>query len=300
MQIDDYQFGDIFETRQEKRLAVGQLKKEARQAPADRVGEKLTQLFAHAEDPGVSDEALLAILALSQTGKLLPDTLADHASHLLTQWEGILQAVRPLQQNPSQLDWMLDEDYSAFRRTGGILLDILGYLPPETAEPTLRQGLALVDPRLKMMAALSLLRNLQTISNVDLDAIGASHDIRLLFWEQLKQLDMQSVMPARWASSEMLAASDLSRWASSPSELGAPPEEIERMATFPMMVDGQWGDVYLFRFREFPKPWEQDDGWRAGVAGPCHDGVLLRSPWSRFEGWNSRSPEEHFATLVRQ
>jgi hypothetical protein len=105
-------------------------------------------------------------------------------------------------------------------------------------------------------------------------------------------------MPARWAAPEKLAESALSRWLSRPTELGTFPENIELVERFPVEDDtGKSDDAYLFRFREFPKPWEPGEGWMAGIAGPYRDGVALGSPWSSFRAWNSMSPSEHFDLL---
>jgi hypothetical protein len=150
---------------------------------------------------------------------------------------------------------------------------------------------------LKLFAALSLLRNLEPVDVSELDKIGASHTVRIVLWEQLRKLDMESLMPEQWSTPEQLAASEFSRWAGHPMELGVPPEEIELMGRFPVKVDGGTGDVYLFRFREFPKPWEPGEGWMAGIAGPMRDGEAIGSSWSRFERWDSQSPEEHFLKL---
>ena len=52
--------------------------------------------------------------------------------------------------------------------------------------------------------------------------------------------------------------------------------------------------VYLFRFREFAKPWEAGDGWVAGIAGPIRDGESQESPWSPFDEWDSMTPRPKF------
>jgi hypothetical protein len=279
-------------------MDIKQVKREVRRLSAGHRGEAVFQLIALAHSQDDRDEALLVCVDLCSDGLIGREELAPHIQAVLAFWGEYFQIALPLQQDPGKLDWILDSDYAPVRRRGGILLDLMGYLPTDLVENSLREAFALTDPRLKMFAALSLLRNFNTFELADLNAIGASHEIRLLFWEQLEKLEMQSLMPELWATPEMLAASDLSRWASSPCELGAPPEEIEWMAICPVSMDGKTEDIYLFRFREFPKPWEPDEGWFAGIAGPFRDGKRLRSPWSRFESWNSQSPEQHFIALI--
>jgi hypothetical protein len=63
--------------------------------------------------------------------------------------------------------------------------------------------------------------------------------------------------------------------------------------------DGEEDFVYLFRFREYPKPWEPGEGWMAGIAGPIRDGESQGSPWSSFKRWDSMSPGDHFQKLYR-
>jgi hypothetical protein len=281
-----------------QKMEIKRLKEEGRQLPDDQTGDVFFRLVSAAQNQADRDEALLVCIDLCHDRSIAKDTLTPHSQTILAFWSEYVQTALPLQKGPYRLDWILESDYSSVRRSGGILLDLMGYLPMDLAENSLRAAFALTDPRLKMFAALSLLKNLKAVEIAELYAIGASHETRLLFWERLEALEMQSLMPSRWATPEMLAASDLSRWAGSPFELSVPPEEIESMATFPVSTDAKAEEIYVFRFREFPKPWEPDEGWFAGIAGPYRDGKPLRSPWSRFESWNSKSPEEHFLVLI--
>jgi hypothetical protein len=109
---------------------------------------------------------------------------------------------------------------------------------------------------------------------------------------------MTWIMPERWSTPEQLAASDLVQWAAHPMEMGTPPEEIEHMATYLINFEGEEVAVFLFRFREFPKPWAPSEGWMAGIAGPYTDGERVGNPWSAFAPWDSKSPEEHFKKLI--
>lgn len=275
-----------------------QLKRDARQLSVGQRGEVVAKLLTSPQMEEERDDAMVACSDLCTEGVVGTEHLAPYAEIILSRWAEFFPVVTQLQKHPAKLDWILDDGYKPLRRRGGILLDLAGYLPVESAETALREGLSLRDPRLKMFAALSLLRNLKLIDPAEIDAISASHEIRLLFWNQLKSIGMESIMPARWSSPAMLAAADLSRWASSPFELNAPPEEVECMGSFSVDMQGKIEEMYLFRFREFPKSWEDGEGWFAGVAGPFCDGKSLRSPWSRFERWDSRTPAEHISKLL--
>jgi hypothetical protein len=264
--------------------------------PEDRAS-ALTRLLELAGVDETQTEALAACLDLSTDRVLREEDLEPHSSTILGFWADVFGRAKPMQGSSDKMEWKIDPDYAPIRHSAGVILDLMGYLPIQQVEIALREGLSVTDQRLKMFAALSLLRQLQTVDPAELENIAASHETRIVFLEQLRTLKMEWLMPEAWSSSEMLAASELSRWIAHPMELGTPPEEIELMGSFPSKVHGGRLDVYLFRFREFPKPWEPDQGWMAGIAGPFENGESIGSPWSRFESWDSKTPEEHFTEL---
>jgi hypothetical protein len=193
----------------------------------------------------------------------------------------------------------MDDEYAPLSSEAEYFLGLMGYLQGDEVGRNLRGAvLELTDPSLKMVAIVSLLRRLDEVSPSEIESVAASHLVRIYLWEHLCELGMESLMPEQWATPEALAASELARWLSHPNELGAIPEEIEPMKAFPVDVEeGGREYVCLFRFREFPKPWEPGEGWMAGIAGPYRNGECLGSPWSRLTRWDSMSPEEHFNEL---
>jgi hypothetical protein len=268
-----------------------------RRLPVEDRASELTKLLDLASSDELRHEALVACLNLCNEGVLRKQHIEAHAPTILEYWRDVFKRADPMQGPADKLEWKIDGDYSEVRLAAGLLLDLMGYLPIQQVESALREGLSLTDQRLKMFAALSLLRQLQVVEPEELEKIAASHEVRILLWEQLRLQNMESLMPEAWSSPEMLAASVLSRWVAHPMELGTPPEEIELMGTFPAMTDTGVADIYLFRFREYPQPWEPGQGWKAGIAGPMSNGEAIGSSWSRFENWDSRTPEEHFAKL---
>jgi hypothetical protein len=173
---------------------------------------------------------------------------------------------------------------------------VLRYFPGDEIGQCLREGLTLADPLLKLFAARSLLYRMEYVAPEDIEPIAADNETRVVLWGELHTFKMESLMPPKWAAPALLAASKLARWASGPHELGMLPEEVEPMKSFLIGVDGRMLEIFLFRFRLYPKPWEPGEGWMAGIAGPYRDGQILRS-WSQFDTWSSKSPEEHFAKL---
>jgi hypothetical protein len=234
-------------------------------------------------------EVVQECLELLERGELRPEEVAPYAPKILSIWNSACAQLRPMQRECRSGEWLLEDDYIGPRALGEIALDVLGYVPGDDVGQSLQAALTLADPRLKAFAILSLLRRGEHVQPEQIEEVAASLEMRMIFWRQLGKLELQSLMPARWRQPELLAASDLCHWAAHPNELGAPPEEVELMAEIP--IEGEPEKVYLFRFREYPKPWEPGEGWMAGIAG------TNESPWSSFKRWDSMTPEEHFEKL---
>ncbi|MCU1308061.1 MAG: hypothetical protein JWN45_2756 [Acidobacteriaceae bacterium] len=271
--------------------------REVRGARSELKAQPLARLIEKTQDSETVTNAITALLQLCERSFIGRQDLMPHAQTLLGLCSEALDQSKPVQADPCKMEWIIDPDYKPIRHRAGLLLDIIGYLPTEEAGPVLRAAFSLTDPRLKLIAAPSLLRNLEPVDAAELEKIAASHEVRILLWEQLRQLQME-LMPIRWSGSDQLAASELSRWIEHPMELGTPPEEIELIETFPVQVDERVLDLYLFRFREFAKPWEPDQGWKAGVAGPYENGQFVRSCFSSFESWDARTPEDRVKKMI--
>ena len=257
----------------------------------------LNDLFRAAEG-GCTYTVAEACLDLLQKDELRLEEIAPHAGSILEYWNRVHAVAAPMQQHGPDTEWILEDEYTAPRAEAELLLDLLGYLPAEAVEPFLEEALRLPDPRLKCFAVTSLLRHGRVLDPDHIEYVAASHEMRLILMEQLQGMDLQWLMPERWSAPELLAASDLVRWAAHPNELGVPPEEIELMEIFQVGNEGENPEnIYLFRFREYPRPWATGEGWMAGIAGPVKDGRSLGSPWSSFKRWDSMTPEEHFEKL---
>lgn len=100
---------------------------------------------------------------------------------------------------------------------------------------------------------------------------------------------------------EAMAEADLVSWLNHPNELGAFPDEIELMARVPAPAGA--GQYFVFRFKTAPPHWAAADGWKAGVAGPYDLGAAPvphgRGTFSRFEAYDSRTPEGHVEAAPR-
>src|SRR5262249_22679752 len=276
------------------------LAQQAREKAGDERRAAIGQLKLLAMDSLSRDEAVQALVNLWRGRLATPADVAPFAPTVLKMWHRVSEQVKPFQQETVKVEWMMDEDYGAVSSEAEALLALLGYFPGDEIGRSLRDALSqLTDPDLKMFAILSLLRRHDAVPPEEIETVAASHLVRIYFWEHLQELGMEALMSAEWASPEALAASELSRWLSHPNELGVPPEEIELVDIFAVPTDEsetETEEVYLFRFREYPKPWEPGEGWMAGIAGPYRDG-RVKSPWSSFRRWDSMSPQDHVVML---
>jgi len=260
-----------------------------------------TILDLASKDEALTFDLYRAVLDLCRNSEIPAQELEPHTNRVLALWNQLHARAKSLQRDSPGNEWMLDGEYRKVRALGGVILDLLGCLPGSEVTEALREGVSLVDPRLKMFAVISLLRRLEPVDPAEMERVAASNEVRILLWRELCKLNMTNLMPKEWSTPEKLAASDLVHWAAHPMELGTAPEEIELMLEKPFEDDqGRVFSAYLFRFREYPKPWEPGEGWMAGVAGPFLNGRALASPWSSFERWDSRSPEEHFTELFQR
>lgn len=132
----------------------------------------------------------------------------------------------------------------------------------------------------------------------DVERFARDRETRMVLWDALEHHGKLHCFPAMYATPEAMAEADLVLWLSHPNELAAAPDEIELMARLPVPGD-RAGEMryFVFRYRTKPPHWAAENGWLAGVAGPypAVGSVTVPGPgtFSRFESWESRSPEEH-------
>jgi hypothetical protein len=140
----------------------------------------------------------------------------------------------------------------------------------------------------------------------DVERFARDRDTRKVLYDALEQHQKVALFPTRYLTSEAMAEADLVVWLNHPNELAAVPDEIELMATLPVPSEGFDRQRYfVFRYRTSPPHWAAKDGWLAGVAGPYPaeapaEGSSARGTFSRFESYDSRSPEEHVRLVHQQ
>jgi hypothetical protein len=263
----------------------------------------LSRLFVvcHSEDKQYNFADIgYAVLNLLENDKLSPAELGPINDVLLDRARTAIAAATEMQQTEGGPEWLWDDDYSLIRGHASLYLDLLRYLRRETAAAELQAALKLPDPWLKASTVVSLLWHHEAVDENQIETVAANQEARINLWRGLRLLKLESLMPPRWAKPEELAASALAEWCRNPREHSAAPEEIELMGTFPEDFNGVKLDVYLFRYRLYPKPWEEDGGWIAAIGGPIHNGEEVGRPWSNWQSWNAMSPKEHFEMMFNR
>lgn len=203
--------------------------------------------------------------------------------------------------------WRWKPRYHRCRWQAGVLLDLLGHVTAPQVPGELRRALdEYSDPRLRLYALLSLLRQDQEVDPSIVAELAGCPETRIWLFDGLQKLERFALYPAEYRTQAALAESDLVNWLIHPYELGRAPEEIEFVQVIPFDggADAAWLDYYLFRFRTDPPHWSARHGWMAGVSGPfLHKDTpaaqALGDTSSQFTPWDMKLLGEHVAD-VRQ
>ncbi|GAE87316.1 hypothetical protein [Acetivibrio straminisolvens] len=192
-----------------------------------------------------------------------------------------------------------DDKYLELRSNAGVYFDLAGYIRDPKVTMALKRLMSVKDMRLKMFAAISLLKHGFEPAKEDVIDIAGNGEVRNWFFNSLVKMGRSEIYPEEYRNQKCFAESNMVDWLVYPTELGRVPDEIELMNIF----DDEDMEYYLFRFRCCSSEYWQEKGWMAGVAGPFDK---RNSPttlaeghtFSHFEKWESKRPEEHFESIV--
>lgn len=138
-------------------------------------------------------------------------------------------------------------------------------------------------------------------AQADLLTFARDRKTRQVLHDLLAQNGKLQLFPAEFLTWEAMAESNLIGWLNHPNELGSPPDEIELMKKVP--APRAEGHYFVFRYKTAEPHWAAKDGWMAGVAGPydltTEPKPYGRGTFSRFESYESRTPEEHVEVTHR-
>jgi hypothetical protein len=260
------------------------------------------ELLNYASDATLEEEILGFLLGYCQGADISEDVLTRCTSAITERYRFHKRQIFPLQR-ATDTSWVWQEDYQSHRKVTCDLLDILGYCAAKEARAELRRGLSYRDPKLRLHAAISLTRAGYAIEPKVFTELAANPEVRLDLFERLEAFDLSELFPEKYHTQAALAEADLVRWLAS-SQLRRPPAEIELAKIISIDPQTEIGilDYYVFRYRVSPPHEKASDGWLAGVAGPF---VRVEQPTSRaqgdtgskFEPFESKSPEEHVGDL---
>ncbi len=157
--------------------------------------------------------------------------------------------------------------------------------------------------RARIEPVLARVRQGQPVPPEQIEPLARSPDTRNLLARSLRELGKEDLFPKLYRTPEAIAESDLVVWLLHPNELGAKPDQIELAQVIEREQGTRKGRFFVFRFRTLPPHWAAKSGWMAGVAGPYWNGEEPAGPpaivFSEFEAFDSRSPENHLATIEK-
>lgn len=241
-------------------------------------------------------------LTCCEAGYLSAATLEPHSGEFLEYYRNIKDKIWPRQEN-SGLSWMWEDDYLEWRFDVALLLDLMAFFAEKEIYSELSSALNYSDPRLKLFAAISLLRIGKGVPHSEFEKIAGSAETRNWLYKRLVKLERSELFPEAFFSQKAFAESDMVNWLIFPTELARVPDEIELMkiVSIPTPRNGPL-DYYVFRYRTHAPHWAAKAGWTAGIAGPylqknAPSQKSYGDTFSSFDPWESKTPEEHVGNI---
>jgi hypothetical protein len=179
----------------------------------------------------------------------------------------------------------------------GLVVLVIGWLYYRAVAGGQRAYMALAE---RVQPVTQALQKGESPSTTHLMRFAENRETRKVLFNTLETFGKLELFPEQYRTWELMAEADLVAWLCHPSELGAPPSQMELVARVPEPGGASTDSVYfVFRFRTEEPHWAAKDGWFAGVAGPCRlsDPPLpyTGGTFSRFEPIDSCTPAEHVA-----
>lgn len=226
-------------------------------------------------------------------------SLGDYKKSIVNDIVDMAEKVTGYAMKKSPVSIWDDDKYLSFRSQAGIYFDLAGYIKDPRVTLALKGLMCVKDMKLKMFAAMSLLKHDCVLQEEDVMDIASDSEVRNWFYESLVKIGKDEIYPRQFKNQKCFAESNMVDWLVYPTELGRVPDKIELMNVF----DEGDQEYYLFRFKcDSKKDWEKV-GWLAGLSGPfskhnCPTTVAEGHTFSRFEEWESKTPKEHFSSIV--
>lgn len=202
-------------------------------------------------------------------------------------------------------EWIWNDYFYLIRRQKvGILLGLLGFIDSKKSIDELEYTLShMVDNKLKLYSALSLIRLNQRVPQNELLSIAQDDETRGILFSLLKLMNKHDLFPGKYKTQEFLAKSDMVLWLIRKEEFSRTPDEIEllKIFTFSYAEIGD-ADYYLWKFRSGNENLV-DYGWMVGLSGPFLKSeepteVSRGYTYSAFLGLDEKTIDEHFQHIV--
>ena len=262
------------------------------------------EILSYARAPDFSWEISNMAAHYIKRGMLDPRSLAPYGPQLLVAYNEYRKRLLALKERieKGEAD---REEYSQDSARAEVILELLGYIPGDAVEKSLREGIDSGDAHTMLWAVVSLLRQGKEVDPKHVEVVAADAETRNLLYDQLQQLKKTKLFPKKYRTQEAFAESQLVNWLTFPTELGRAPDAIELVKVVSEDVGGDDGilDLYLFKFRCESEPWKEN-GWMAGVAGAYRrkDAPTTTSrgcTFSEMEPWESKTPEQHVNDTIQ-
>jgi hypothetical protein len=260
-----------------------------------RSGEVLfPRLLKFADNKNIAVDIYLILLTYFNNGLVNEKQIEDYKGMIVNDIVDMFHKVMAYELKDSKAIWNNDE-YLEIRQAAGVYFDLAGYIDSQEVYLVLRNLMKVKDMRLKMFAALSLLRLGKSIRAEDPLEIAADSEVRNWFYISLEKLGKVDTFPEKYKTQKAFAESNMVDWLVYPTELGRVPDHIELMNIF----DNGEEEYYIFRF----KCDDDEEGWLAAVSGPYEKSEIPTTSaggftFSHFEKWESKTPEEHLNAIV--
>jgi len=210
-----------------------------------------------------------------------------------------------LKQDDDYNDWIWEDSvYMERRYESGVLLDMMGYFKGKGSKAELSNSVSgFKDGRLKLFAALSLVRRNEKVDATEFQLIAADDAVRNMLYDGLEELNKINLFPKKFLNQEDLARSSMVKWLVYPTELGKMPNEIELLEVKTIQYsDVGNADHYLWKFKSNDE-YFKDKGWMFGMSGPYIENELPTTnaqdyTFSAFEKLEEKSVDEHFNFII--
>jgi hypothetical protein len=183
----------------------------------------------------------------------------------------------------------------------GNIVKLAGHLNDDSSNAIVARYLSLQDVYLKRTAVVALVRNGKTVDAAHLDAVAASVDNRMAFYEELKKAGKLHLFPEKFRTQRYFAESQVHEY----SDEDYTPDAIEFIESREALFNGEKKRFFLFRLIYRNEEEGKSESY-LGMAGPFElDPRNLESNKDALEinfdeAYNKKTLDTDFRNLLRK